>query len=333
MSDLHSRNLFDLLDDDGQTSAVVAPKKDAKAGDKTTTKKTEPKKEKVVPKQSTEEPAAPLGKDLRGVVPSHKSRGRGRDNKGGLRRPTNPGQREFDRRSGPSASHRNPKEGKRHDHGKYNWGNEIEESTAAAKTGDAEQPVNNNNTLTPAGATEENKTEATTETKDPEQKEEPKEVDPEDEADKKLVTYEQYLKQKESKAPAHDKLMARAVENDERFEGTPIVSNKKKTKEEDKEEHDKKEKAAQKKKKNVSLDEFRGSPPTAPPPRLRAATEGSGERRGGGVGRGNGRGASRGTGRGRGGPSRGRGGGGGRGGRGGRAPDNLDEAAFPKLGK
>jgi len=327
MSDLRSSNLFDLLDDDGQATSVASQKKEAKA-DKQGAKKAEvPKKEKVVAKQQTEEPAAPLGKDLRGVVPSHKSRGRGRDNKGGLRGPPRGG-REFDRRSGPSGSHRqNPREGKRGEHGKHNWGNQTEESTIAAQTEKAEEATSPN----PVAATEEAKADAATpaENKDAEQKEVAKLEDPEDEADKKLVTYEQYLKNK--KSLADDTHRARAVQVDEkRFSGTPIESaKKKKTKEEDKDdEADKQEKTPKKKKEVLSLDEFRGSPPTAPAPRPRPD---GGERRGGSNGRGRGgRGAGRGSAPGRGGPSRGRGG---RGrGRGGAGPD-LDETAFPKLGK
>jgi len=310
-----------MLDEDGGASAPVPAKKDAKApAEKPAVNKKvvdlPPKKEKQA---KSEEPAAPLGKEQRGGAGrDQKPRGRGRDNKGGLRKAPGTG-REFDRRSGPSATHRNPREGKRQDRGAGNWGNELEESTIAASTTDP-QPTS------PPPPAEENKTEAAaTEVKDAEHKD----AKPEEEEDK-TITYDQFLKLKDSKAPKDDKLEARAVENDEsQFNAAKPVKSKKKADEdkEEKEAAEKSEKAGRSKKKNVvTLDEFNATHASTRAPREsrpRADTAGS-EPRGGGRGRGRGT-----RGGGRGGPSRG--GGGGRGQRG-HAPD-LNEDSFPKLGK
>lgn len=346
MSDLRSSNIFDALDEDAPTTSTAPAKKDAKAGaEKPSSKKVDaPHKKEKQPK--SEEPAAPLGKESRGVGGrDQKPRGRGRDNKGGLRRPAGSG-REFDRRSGPSATHRNPREGKRGDHGRYNWGNEIEEANAA-KTDEATpaspppQADNENKAETGAAA------EAGAENKDAaapadNKAEDAEPAKKEEDEDDKKITFDQYLKNKEAAAPAGDKLTARAVEIDEeKWKGTPVVSNKKKTaKKQDSEEDDddKKEKSKKKNQKNtVTWFEFVGSQGPARPaprePRDRPPRTDSGDRpaRGGaaaaGAEGGRGRGRGRGTGRG---ASRG-------GGRGGpRAPRGsapaLDDTAFPKLG-
>jgi len=315
MSDLRSSNIYDMLDEDGGASASI-PKKDAKGtpADKPSSKKVDapPKKERAA---KSEEPAAPVGKDQRGSGRDPKPRGRGRDNKGGLRKPAGSG-REFDRRSGPAGSHRNaPRDGKRSDRGKGNWGNEVDESTLAAQK--AEDPA------TPASPppAEDNKTEATatTEVKDAEQKEEAK---PEEEEDK-TVTYDQFIKIKEAKAPEGDKLEARAVEVDETQwkVANEVVSEKKKKKNETPKDDDKDDKTGKTKKKNiVTWDEFVAAGPARPAreSRPRAETTGS-EPRGRGRGRG---GVSRGA---RGGASRGRGRG--------HAPEFNSEESFPKLGK
>jgi len=327
MSDLRSSNIYDMLDEDGGASAAI-PKKDAKSApaEKPSNKKVDapPKKEKPA---KSEEPAAPLGKEQRGAAGREsKPRGRGRDNKGGLRRPAGSG-REFDRRSGPSSSHRNPREGKRHGGGQHNWGDPVEEGTKAAQgTATEETPTS------PLPPAEENKAETpttTTENKDAEVKE------PQEEEDKTL-TYDQFLNKKKQQAPEGDKLEARQADNDS-FVGAAVVrevtSEKKKKKGAQQDEDDEKaEKAAARKKKNiVTLDEFNAH--TAPaggivkppresrPPRTESSDRGvSGER--GGRGRGRGRGAPRG--------GRGRGGGGG----GGRTQGpELTQEAFPKLGK
>jgi len=321
MSDLRSSNIYDMLDEDGVVSAPVPAKKDAKS---TTAEKPSKKQQDAPPKKErvakSEEPAAPVGKEQRGSAGREsKPRGRGRDNKGGLRRPAGTG-REFDRRSGPSATHRNPREGKRSDRGSHNWGNETEEGTLAATTTEEPTPTS------PPPPTEENKTDAATaETKDAEKKDEPKEEED------KTVTFDQFLKRKEAKAPEHDKLEARAVENDDAQWKVvkEVVSEKKKGKTQDDKDDDK-EKAAKGKKKNiVTWDEFvaAGPPRPAREERPRAATTGGtggGETRGRGRGRG---GGSRGAGRG----GSSRGGGGGRGHPRGHAPE-LSEDAFPKLG-
>jgi len=319
MSDLRSSNIYDMLDEDGGASAAI-PKKDAKStpAEKPSNKKVDapPKKEKLA---KSEEPAAPLGKEQRGERGrDSKPRGRGRDNKGGLRRPAGTG-REFDRRSGPSATHRNPREGKRHGGGQHNWGDPVEEATKAAQTTE-ETPVS------PAAPADENKTETpvatTTENKEAEQKE------PQEEEDKTL-TYDQFLQKKHQQAPEGDKLEARAVDNDS-FQGVAVkevASEKKKKGKKDDKEEEKGEKGARKKKNIVTLDEFNASLRQAReprPPRTENAERGaSGERggRGGAGGRGRGapRGGARGGGRGRGGPRS-------------QAPV-VDDGNFPKLGK
>jgi len=323
MTDLRSSNIYDMLDEDGGASASIQPKKDAKStpADKPSSKKVDapPKKERAA---KSEEPAAPVGKDQRGSGRDPKPRGRGRDNKGGLRKPAGTG-REFDRRSGPAGSHRNaPRDGKRSDRGKGNWGNETDESTLAAQK--AEEPS------TPASPppAEDNKTEAApTEVKDAEQKEEAK---PEEEEDK-TVTYDQFIKIKAAKAPEGDKLEARAVELDEtQWKATNEVVSEKKTKKtdgskDDDKDDDKAEKGKGKKKNIVTWDEFVAAGPARPAreSRPRAETTG-GETRG--RGRGRGAGGARGAGRG---ASRGGRGGGPRG----HAPEFNSEDAFPKLGK
>jgi len=328
MSDLRSSNIYDMLDEDGGASAAVQPKKDAKStpAEKPSSKKVDAPAKKENPAKN-EEPAAPLGKEQRGVGGrDQKPRGRGRDNKGGLRRPAGTG-REFDRRSGPSATHRNPREGKRHGGGQHNWGDPVEEGTKAA------QPAEETPASPPAPA-DENKAEtpaATTENKEAEQKE------PQEEDDKTL-TYEQFLKKKESQAPEGDKLEARPVDNDG-FQGVAVkeVNSEKKSKkkgqhDEDKDEENK-EKGARKKKNVVTLDEFNAKAPArapreARPPRTENSERGTSER---GARGGRGRGARGGA---RGG--RGRGGGGGAGGGGNRssqAPVAVDDSNFPKLGK
>lgn len=328
MSDLRSSNIYDMLDEDGGASAAI-PKKDAKstAAEKPSNKKVDapPKKEKPA---KNEEPAAPLGKEQRGAAGREsKPRGRGRDNKGGLRRPAGSG-REFDRRSGPSSSHRNPREGKRHGGGQHNWGDAVEEGTKAAQAPTEESPAS------PPPPADDNKAEtpvATTENKDATEAKEPQEEED------KTLTYEQYLNKKKSQAPEGDKLEARQADNDA-FEGAAVIrevssekKNKKKVQQE--EEDEKAEKAPSRKKKNiVTLDEFNAhtapagavvKPPREPrPPRTEAA--GTGSERGVSGERG-----GRGRGRGRGGPRGGRGRGGG-----GRAQGpELTQEMFPKLGK
>jgi len=328
MSDLRSSNIYDMLDEDGGASTAPPVKKDAKsAADKPSNKKVDapPKKEKPA---KSEEHAAPLGKDQRGGGGREsKPRGRGRDNKGGLRGPSRPGAREFDRRSGPSSTHRNPREGKRHGGGQHNWGEAVEEGTKAAQNPE-ETP-----TSPPPPADE--KTDSTpvtaaaapgTENKDAEHKEAPEEED-------KTLTYDQFLKKKEQQAPEGDKLEARAVDNDA-FQGVAVkeVSSEKKKKKQQEEEEEKAEKATRKKKNVVTLDEFmattsapaRQAPREPRPPRTAEPSErGTSEPRGRGRGRGGGggRGASRGGGRGRGG-----------GGPRSQAPV-VDDGNFPKLGK
>jgi len=345
MSDLRSSNIFDALDEDAPTTST-APKKDAKAGaEKPSSKKVDaPHKKEKQPK--SEEPAAPLGKESRGGAGrDQKPRGRGRDNKGGLRRPAGSG-REFDRRSGPSATHRNPREGKRGDHGRYNWGNEMEESSAA-KTDEAtpaSPPPQADDAKAEAGTENKDAAPATTETKAEDGTADPAAKKEDDEDDKK-ITFDQYLKNKEASAPAGDKLTARAVEVDEeKWKGTPVVSNKKKTakKQDDEEDdEDKKEKSKKKggAKNTVTWFEFVGSQgPARPatreprPPRTEGGDRSDRPARGGAAGAAAGAGAGgrgRGSGRGRGGPR-----GGGRGGP--RAPRGaapaLDDTAFPKLG-
>jgi hypothetical protein len=317
MSDLRSSNIYDMLDEDG-VAAPVPGKKDAKSAssDKPSNKKVDAPAKNQKPAKP-EDPAAPLGKEQRGAGGrDQKPRGRGRDNKGGLRKAEGSG-REFDRRSGPSATHRNPREGKRNDRGTHNWGNAKEESTIAATATEDATPTS------PPPPADENKTETPVEAKDAEQKEEtkPEEVD-------NNITYDQFLKQKEAKAPADDKLEARAVENDESqwVAAAPLQSEKKKKKTseaEDKDAEEKAEKGGKKKKNIVSLDQFVAAGPSRPPARERDSSQSTGERGGRG---GRGRGAPRGA-------SRGRGGRGGRGGGGGGAAPALDESAFPKLGK
>jgi len=350
MSDLRSSNLFDLLDEDGGASAPAPAKKETKPADKASSKKVDapPKKEKP---SKNEEPAAPVGKDQRGAGGREsKPRGRGRDNKMGLRKPAGSG-REFDRRSGPAATHRNaPHASKRQDKGAHNWGDAVEEGTIAATT--EVQPAS------PPPA-EENKAEPTAENKNAEQKEEAK---PEEEEDKN-ITYDQYLKKKQSSTPADDKLEARAVEiKDKDWRATAPVQSEKKKKpaasqsrapsstDDDKEDEEKSEKTSKKKKKTVfTLDQFVASGPVARPTREsrppRSESSGtSGEQqqqRGGGAGgeRGRGRGgrgvprgagAARGAPRGRG---RGRGGGDHHGHSSSDGALKMDESSFPKLGK
>lgn len=324
MSDLRSSNIYDMLDEDGGASAAIQTKKDAKTtpAEKPSNKKVDapPKKEKPA---KHEDPAAPLGKEQRGTGGREsKPRGRGRDNKGGLRRPAGTG-REFDRRSGPSSAHRNPREGKRHGGGQHNWGDPVEEGTKAAQTPE-DTPVS------PAAPTDEKVESPVPENKDAEQPKEPQEEED------KTLTYEQFLRKKEQQAPEGDKLEARAVDNDA-FQGVAVKEvvsekNKKKTQEEDKDD-DKADKGPRKKKNIVTLDEFNAhtapaSRQSAPREARPARTEATGERertsaRGG---RGDGRGrVSRGGARG----GRGRGGGGG-----GRSQAPVvDDGNFPKLGK
>jgi len=337
MTDLRSSNIYETLDED---APVVSTKKDIKpaASEKPSSKKVDAPAKKEKPTKG-EDPAAPIGKDQRGGVGREsKPRGRGRDNKGGLRRPQGDRPvREFDRRSGPSATHRNPKEGKRHDRGSHNWGDPVEEGTIAAQPAEEATP-----TSPPPPAAEENKaTESATENKEEQKEQKKEEVD-------NTVTYDQYLKIKDSKAPENDKLEARAVEIEEgRWKvATSLVSEKKSKKksddsEEDKED-DKTEKSSKKKKNIVTWDQFVASVPKsasreARPPReaserggrggagagvgvgaAAAAGTGTGGARGGGRGTRGGRGGTRGGGRGRGRDT---------------APPSLSEDAFPKLGK
>jgi len=313
MSDLRSSNIYDMLDEDGGASAAIQTKKDAKTpADKPSNKKVDapPKKEKPA---KNEEPAAPLGKEQRGTGGrDQKPRGRGRDNKGGLRRPAGATGREFDRRSGPSATHRNPREGKRHGGGQHNWGEAVEEGTKAAQ-------VTEETPTSPAAPADEVKTESPA----PENKEagtEQKEVQEEED---KTLTYEQFLKKKKEQTPDGDRLEARAVDNDS-FEGVAVreVNSAKQKKADDKEE--KHAQGTRKKKNVVTLDEFMATsvpaartqaPRESRPPRTESSDRGSSER--GGRGRGRGRGTSRGRGR-----------GGGRS----QAPV-VDDGNFPKLGK
>jgi len=325
MSDLRSSNIYDMLDEDGGASAAVQTKKDAKStpAEKPSNKKVDAPAKKEKPAKN-EEPAAPLGKEQRGAGGrDQKPRGRGRDNKGGLRRPAGAG-REFDRRSGPSATHRNPREGKRHGAGQHNWGDAVEEGTKAAQTTE-ETPTS------PAAPADENKTDApATENKEAEQKE------PQEEDDKTL-TYEQFLKKKEAHAPEGDKLEARAVDNDS-FQGVAVkeVSSEKKKKktQQDEDDEEKKEKANRKKKNVVTLDEFNATasaraPRESRPPRSENSERGASDR--GGRGRGGSRGGARGGPRG--GSRGGRGGGGGGGGGPRFQAPVVDEGNFPKLGK
>jgi len=329
MSDLRSSNIYDMLDEDGGASAaVVSAKKDTKStpAEKPSSKKVDAPHKKEKPAK-IEEPAAPLGKEQRGADRGRESkpRGRGRDNKGGLRRPAGAG-REFDRRSGPSATHRNPRESKRHGAGGFNWGEPVEEGTAAANPVNAETPVS------PPPTADETKTETqTTENKDAEKKEEE-----EKEKEDPTITYDQFIQKKQSHAPENDKLEARPVENDERqwVAAKPLASEKKSkkktavTEEEDKDE-EKAEKTTRKKKNIVTLDEFNAHTPNpvrsqAPresrPPRTETSERGVTSERGRRGARGRGTRGAR---------------GGGRGGRGAKqAPLVInDEGAFPKLGK
>jgi len=318
MSDLRSSNIYDMLDEDGGVSAAIPTKKDAKStpAEKPSNKKVDapPKKEKPA---KSEEPAAPLGKEQRGAGRDSKPRGRGRDNKGGLRRPAGTG-REFDRRSGPSATHRNPREGKRHGGGQHNWGDPVEEGTKAAQSTE-ETPVS------PPPPADENKTDAApaTENKEAEHKE------PQEEEDKTL-TYDQFLQKKQQQAPEGDKLEARPVDNDG-FHGVAVkgVPNEKKKKKKPEDTEEKGEKGINRKKKNiVTLDEFnatarQSAPREARPPRTENAERGASERGGRGGG-GRGRGGERGS---RGGARGGRG-------RGTRSQAPVvDDGNFPKLGK
>jgi len=326
MSDLRSSNIYDMLDEDGGASAAVQAKKDTKStpAEKPSNKKVDAPHKKEKPAKN-EEPAAPVGKEQRGAGGrDQKPRGRGRDNKGGLRRPAGATGREFDRRSGPSATHRNPRDGKRNGAGQHNWGEQTEEATKAAEPTE-ETPTS---PIAPVDATQ-------TEAPAVENKDETVAAPVEEEDN--TVTFDQYLSKKASQAPEGDKLEARAADNDA-FEGVAVKEvtsdkKKKKTTQQEEDDEEKKEKAARKKKNVVTLDEFRATAVTsrAPrearesrPPRTENSERGTSER-------GRGRGAPRG------GPSRGgaRGGRGGRGGGGSRpqAAVVVDDTNYPKLGK